>query len=111
MQIVSFGDNDIININDIKEDENKIYCYIDPEDKRLLFLHHPGNNFTDKTSETRYFWIDLHLRLRNSCGGVDGYASFKEALEIIGSKDYSSHKYKLMIFNSPFELFEYTQKI
>ncbi len=105
MQIVNFNDN-FIDILDVEEDKNKIYCYTDGKEA-VSFLSHPGNNHMDKTETYNYYWTNLTLRLKTSCGGMNGFKTFKEAIKDVGSKGYAFFNYKFMIFDSERELFEY----
>ena len=113
MQRIKFSKkeiSDVIDITDVVEDEKKVYCYTD--DKDFWFLHHPGNSYQEEKEnrEYNYFWIDLHLRLKNSFGGILGFSTFKQALEDINCPLARSCDYELIIFNSQSEVFEYIKR-
>ena len=104
MKTIRFGekeDRKIINIEDVKENVNKIYCYKDNSD--FKFLHHCHE--TDQ-----YIWIDLFLDLKGSgratYGGHNGYRSFDKAFTFLGEANC-----KVLIFDSQCDVLEYAKKL
>jgi len=95
MQTVRFGkkqDTAVIDIDDVVEDEDKIYCARTQKGELKFSIKFPSGT---------YCWIDLTL-------GRDakGVASFKETLRNANCGDS-----EVLIFDSQCEVLEYAKKM
>ena len=101
MQEVRFGKKEksnIIDINDVKEDATKIYCFHDGNTRELVFL-----TLANYSDSKKYAWTTLEA---NRGGYGCAYRTIKDALKFLdGCKEI-----KVIIFDSQCEVLKYAKE-
>ncbi len=98
MKTIRFKDSNVIDINDVVENREKIYCV----------NYHGKLRFLLKKESGKYCWTSLSLKddmPSNTYSGEAYYTNFREALKT------GYEGYEIMIFDSQCEVLKYAKSM